>query len=257
MGHTRLGNLPKTQKWQEVIGLLGEGAGSAEIAAATLVASRGGLARASEDPALIHTFWLLTQIPLSARKDSFLADLRLKGLPVSDQATLMEVVGAFADAVDSHVRRSGGRTDLGEMAQLAGTETLTALVSEKANSLFGTTSADTQRALRGFSTERQFGTLARDFFARLARRYLTYFLSRELSNHVGRDQRFRNVNQHSDFLKALDVHCKQASRIVEDFAGEWFSKTNFKGGITPKKASGFIRVAVEKIRDELTRGAQP
>ena len=257
MGHTRLGDLPKTQKWQQVISLLGEGAGSAEIAAATLDASQGGLAKASKDTALIHSFWLLTQIPLSARSDAFSEDLRQKGLPVSDQATLMEVVGAFADAVDNHIQHYGGRTDLGEMAQLAGTETLTALVSEKTRSLFGTTSADTQQALRSFSTQRQFGVLARDFFARLARRYLTYFLSRELSNHVGRDQRFRNVNQHTDFLTALEVHCKQASRIVEDFAGEWFSKANFEGGITPEKAAGFIHVAVGKIRDELARGARP
>src|SRR3989304_2720873 len=110
MGNTRLGDLPKTRKWQQVIALLGEGGGSAEIAAATLDASRGGLVRASKDPALIHTFWLLTQIPLSARTDAYLTDLRQKGLPVSDQPTLMEVVGAFADAVDNHVQRYGRRT---------------------------------------------------------------------------------------------------------------------------------------------------
>ena len=113
MGHTRLGDLPKTRKWQQVIALLGEGGGSAEIAAATLDASRGGLVRASKDPALIHTFWLLTQIPLSARTDAYLTELRQKGFPVSDNATFMEDVGAFADAVFNHSQRYGPDSGLG------------------------------------------------------------------------------------------------------------------------------------------------
>jgi hypothetical protein len=35
------------------------------------------------------------------------------------------------------------------------------------------------------ATVKQFGVLARDFFARLTRRHLEYYLSRELSKHVG------------------------------------------------------------------------
>lgn len=37
MGHIRLGNLPRTRKWQQVIGLLEAGAGTPEVATATLV----------------------------------------------------------------------------------------------------------------------------------------------------------------------------------------------------------------------------
>src|SRR5712692_3950092 len=42
MGHIRLGRLPKTRKWQEVVGLVDAGADTAGIAAATLDASRRG-----------------------------------------------------------------------------------------------------------------------------------------------------------------------------------------------------------------------
>jgi len=35
MGHIRLGNLPRTHKWQQVVQLVGEGAATAEVAGAT------------------------------------------------------------------------------------------------------------------------------------------------------------------------------------------------------------------------------
>ena len=38
MGHIRLGNLPRTRKWQEVVGLIEGGAGTAQIANATITA---------------------------------------------------------------------------------------------------------------------------------------------------------------------------------------------------------------------------
>jgi hypothetical protein len=41
---------------------------------------------------------------------------------------------------------------------------------------------------------------------------------------------------------------------VEEFSGGWFSKTNFEGGITPKKAADFVFVALKKLRAELARG---
>ncbi len=197
--------------------------------------------------------WLLTQLPLAARADDYVGRLRELGLEVSDSPTLMEVVGAYTDAVDKYCQRHGGRTDFGEMAQLAAAEALTATVGQRLPSLFGPTAEDVREVLAGLATTKQFGALARDFFARLTQRTLTYFLSRELSNHVGGDRRFRSFDEHTEFNAALDLHCRQASRIVEEFAGGWFSKTNFEGGITPEKARGFAYVAFKKIRAELKK----
>jgi hypothetical protein len=48
-------------------------------------------------------------------------------------------------------------------------------------------------ALGGLGTVKQFAVLARDFFPRLSRRQLSYFLSRELSQHVGVNSRFHTI----------------------------------------------------------------
>jgi hypothetical protein len=250
MGHTRLGRLPRTRKWQDVVGLLGAGADTADVAAATLDASKRGLEDAARDPALVHSFWLLTQLPLCARKADFVEELAKLGVSVAAEPTLMELVGGLSDAVDDHVYRKGGRTDLGEMAQMGAAETLTSVLSQRTTNLFGTTAEDIRRELARLGTPANFSVLAREFFARLTERYLNYFLSRELSNQLD------NVGANRQFREALSLHCKQASKIVEKFAADWFSKANYQTGITPKKAAGFVGHAVTKLGAELQKGAE-
>jgi hypothetical protein len=254
MGHIRLGRLPRTRKWIEVLDLVGGGAGSAEVAAATMDASDRGLAGAAKDAGLVYSVWLLTQIPLAARGDDFVSRLQQLGLDVSTAPSLLEVVGAFAGGVDEHLSRKDGRTDLGEMAQMAACEALTALGTPVNASLFDSTEPSAQETLKGLSTPKQFSALAREFFTRLSRKYLTYFLSRELSNYVSGDGRFASIERHAQFNEGLDLYCRQATRIIEEFSGGWFSKANFEGGITQEKAASFVYVALKKLRSELARG---
>lgn len=52
MGHIRLGTLPKTRKWEHVVGLIAGGADVERIAAASADAAEHGLERASQDQGL-------------------------------------------------------------------------------------------------------------------------------------------------------------------------------------------------------------
>lgn len=140
---------------------------------------------------------------------------------------------------------------------MAAVETLTRVLGGQSRRLFGTSAAEVQHQFAALATTKQFGTLARDFFAALTRKYLTFYLSRELPNHVGGDRRFANTADHAAFNAALDLHCRQASRIVEEFAGGWFSKTNWEGGISPDDARAFAWVALKKLRAELRKGGGP
>ena len=166
------------------------------------------------------------------------------------------MLGSFTEAVDRHVEVTGGRTDLGEMAQLAAAESLSVVVGQDLPSLFAPTPADTKLAIGRLAAPNRFAFLAREFFARLTTRYLDYFLSRELSNHVGPDRHLRSIDDHTAFNAALDQHCREAARIVEQFAGGWFSKTHFEGGITPEKARNFAYVSFKKIQSELRRRSE-
>ncbi|MGO9061870.1 MAG: hypothetical protein ACLQU2_31545 [Candidatus Binataceae bacterium] len=254
MGHIRLGTLPKTQKWNQVVSLIAGGAEVEGIAAASAEAAQNGLERASQDEGLAHVFWLLAQIPQAARGDNFSERLRELGLDVSSEPTLLEIVAAFTRAVDGHVREGGKRTDLGEMAQLAGSETLASLVGRELPSLFGPTAADVRLAVARLGTSDRFSILARDFFSRLTSRSLGYFLSRELSRDVGPNKRFAAIGEHGDFNAALDLHCREASRIIKEFSGGWYGKTLQQDkAITRDEARSFAHVAFKKLRAELRK----
>lgn len=257
MGHIRLGDLPKTRKWQEVVGLIEGGAGTVQVANATITAAERGLNLAARDKGLVETVWLLTQLPLAARSDNFAGALRDAGLDVADSPSLMEVVGAFSDAIDRRLANNGGRTDLGEMAQMAASETMAKVIGSRTQSLFGTTADDVKSAFSSLATNRQFSTFARDFFSRLTNKCLDYFVGRAVSYHVGEGRRFRTLAQQGEFVSALETHCREASKIVEEFSGGWFSKTNWeKGGISRQDAAGFAHVAMGKLVAELKEGAR-
>jgi hypothetical protein len=170
---------------------------------------------------------------------------------VRGSPSLLEITSAFSSAVDQHVDRSGGRTDLGELAQHAAAESLASVAGSDLPSLFGATPQDTRLAIGKLAAPDRFARLARDFFARLTRRHLDYYLSRELSNYVGPGRSIGSADAHTAFNSALEQHCREAARIVEAFAGGWYSKTIFEGGITPEKAAAFIFVALRKIGREL------
>lgn len=255
MGHIRLGKLPRTRRWKEVIDLIGGGASTAAVAGATLDAADQELTSAADDAGVVRTVWLLTQLPDAARAENFGEALRAIGLQVSDAPTSAEIASAFTEAVDRHIDSLRARTDLGEMAQMAAVESLAGTLRERTASLFGTSADDVKRELGKLATEKQFGTFARDFFSRFSERFLTYFVDRELPRHVGPDGRFASNSQREDFNKALDLHCRQASKIVESFAGGWYSKARFEQRLTEPQVARFVAYALKKVRLELKRGA--
>lgn len=251
MGHQRLGRLPQTKAWRQIIDQIADGANVETVAAAVSAATERSLIAAANDPAVKTAVYLLTRLPLAAREADFVSQLQHLGIDIRTPPSLPALAAAFAESIDRTSRSYAVRNDFGEIAQLCAVECLYAVVGRELPRLFGTEPSDVQNKLAGFATVRQFGVLARDFFARLTRRHLDYYLSRELSAHVGAHRRFRTIREHARFIADLELHCREAARITESFAGEWFSKTNYEGGIDQKAANGFVHYAMKKIHDEL------
>lgn len=252
MGHIRLGPLPKTKEWEEVVDLLRTRAPIGTVARASAAAAREGLRQAELDPGLAESFYLLAQLPRAARSETFSApDDPLRAL--SRSGTLVDLGAAFAQAIDVRLDGNRRRTDVGEIAELAAVETLMDVVGRRLPSLIAAEPDDVRKALAGFEPKSQFAKLARVFFARFTERYLAYYLSRELAAHVGSDARFEGVEDHSAFNDGLRRHCYEASAIVGEYAGAWRSKKLWEGDLTRQQAKRFTRHAVKKLRAELQR----
>jgi hypothetical protein len=223
------------------------------IAAATSRAAELSMIEASSDPTVQRAFFLLAQIPQAAKSPSLSGALRAIGMQVGNRPTLAEIASSMMTAIDSFSAQHGPRTDYGELAQLSAVESLHAMAAREMSDMFDNEPNTVAKALGELAKEKQFGLLARDFFARLTRRHLNFYLHRELSAHVGEGRRFTSMHQHVEFENALELHCREAARIVQDFAGEWYSKHLFEGGIDIQKAGRFVHVAAKKIREELVQ----
>jgi hypothetical protein len=250
MGHQRLGTLPRSKLWRDVVQLIEHRAEVEAIAAAASHAAEQSMIDAAGDVAVQYAFYLLAKIPLAAQEHDFEAVLRGHGIPVQNGPMLTDIISGLMTAIDVRTMRASSRSDYGELAQLSAAEAMQAVIGEEAE-LFGLDARATKAIIAGFATVKQFAVLARDFFARLTRRHLSYYLSRELSQHVGPGRRFTSVRELRLFEDALMLHCREATRVIKEYSGEWLSKQNFEGGIDPAKAGRFVSYASKKIRDEL------
>jgi len=71
MGHVRLGTLPRSRAWKEVVGLITAGADVSQIANATIRAADKAFSFVLNDEGYTEAVWLMTQLAIAAKKDNF------------------------------------------------------------------------------------------------------------------------------------------------------------------------------------------
>lgn len=260
MGHVRVGRLPRTLRWREVIALLDEPESNvASVADAVLVASTRRLRELADDPAVGYPLWLLARLAAASRGPAFLDELPGGAAALRGDSPSLAVIAALTDHVREHLSGEAvDRDHLTEIAIQAFRESLTATVARESRSLFEADAADLQRAFRTYSTNAGFAELCRRFLANFTLRTVRSFVERDLSNHIGSQRAIPTTEDAEDFGRALDHHIWQASKIVQQFAGDWFSKHNYESGgqISPEEVQAFAAVALRKLRGELQRGAR-
>jgi hypothetical protein len=251
VGHIRLGKLPRGRKWKQVVELLRTGGSVDELAAATAHAAEREIASAKNDPVFAQAVWLLTQLPLAARSPDYEEQLAALGIAPGAEQSPLALIAAASHAIDRGGPESPGRTDLGDLARQAATESLAAFLTSKGPGFFDTPADALKRELARLGTKANFAALARDFFARLTLKTIEYYVSRELPNHIGQGGSLASIDHQIAFRQALEQHCREASLIVEAFAGGWYSKASYEGTLSPVAAQRFAAYALTKMHDEL------
>lgn len=257
MGHQRLGYIPKAQKWLAVVAALIDGEGLArddvgKIAAKTLDAASPALKHALEDIGLRYTFYLLTQLVLAARTDNWQAHLADAGITLTETSSIFDLTSQVQYAIDDYLTMHGQPTDISEMAQRAVGESLSLLATDNSVTLFGQGGAELQTAIRDLSTPRGFSRLGQVFFGRFTSQFLNFYLSRVTATAVG-NTRIPNVEAVSRFNDSLKLHCEQSAKIVHDFCGQWYSKTEYQEGINLRNTTRFMAIALGKLSRELEK----
>ena len=256
MGHIRLGRLPRTLRWRQVVELLDEPSLDAgAVARATTAAAERRLRALTRDPSLIYSFWVLVRLTSAARQADFesaLADIDVEARPGEPILAFIARVTERVRGVAAEHPESG---HFAELASLALRQSLAATVGQHGASLFGSSVDDLQVALRQYSAGERFGRVARLFFGAFFARTLSSFVERELSNRTGEAPGLATVRESQEFAEALDRYARESARITEEFAAGWYDKRKWeaKGRISLQETQGFVAYALRKLRMELTR----
>jgi hypothetical protein len=256
MGHLRLGYLPKSLKWNKLVGLLEENPDDSKaIASATLSASRKELDRLKSDRSIGYCFWLLTRITWYARQQDFLHRLQNLGIRVTSNDNAFNFISAVSDHARKTCDSFTSPSVFREMAFIALKQTLSETTLASANSLFGNSIINVQEACRTYSSRKQFGNLSRLYFSIFLIRFLSYFIDKELSDHIGPGNNIETIEEVAEFNKSLNTYAWQSSKIMEEFAAGWYSKKNWEneGDITLEDAQKFVAIALQKLNMEVGR----
>lgn len=255
MGHIRLGILPASKKWREIVGYMAAGDVSvADIANAIADASDKSLQKAIKDPAFLDALWLLHKIPWAAKEQNFAEALAKIGIYVPDNPSRSELIAGYDAAVQRSQQMNAPHvTDLSEMAKHAGITTLNNLIQDKSPKLWEATRQDVQQSVATISSTENFGEMAQSFFSGLVQHNIQYYLDREISKHVGPGRMVPSLGDISVMESALKRHCDETTMIMRTFSKEWYGKNAFHLGkdIDRKATQGFAHVAFTKIRKEL------
>jgi hypothetical protein len=263
MGHTRLGSIPTSKPWKEVVGVFLDREFDnrsdldplvQDVASKTMEAASGAVASARRDGGVIQVFYLLTQIALAARRadlDGALLELGIE-LPVNPSSVDFTV--EVHRVLDEYFLDIGRRSDVAEMAQLALGESLGIYFRQIPHDLFSSGIEQLRRDLYPMGTQQAFGNLARQFFSSFTKRLLGFYLSRIVGPSRGQ-QAIQSATDISRFNEQLQKHSYQRTLIVHDFSAKWFSRTEFERGINEQAARRFVSYALRKLEVEFKRGA--
>lgn len=254
MGHNRLGILPKTHRWKHVINLLKSEADLPEIARASLQAMLTNFKRIPDDPGFNLVLSNIFGFAAGARSGDFQKSLEESGIRISHEAGPLDIVCGLQNKIDNDLSQQRSRSDPGEIAQNAFIETMlsTSSVAQPAMFDMGRDAAINQisKTLKG----KEFADFMHTFFAKFTSRYMKYYLSRELSNHVGPGKYFDSIDRHKEFNKALGTYVSRVVRIADEFTPGWLGKAIYEQNLNRESISRYSYVAFNKIISEFKRG---
>ncbi len=260
MGHIRLGGMPTTRKWREVVALLNDNQHSiADLARAVEGAADLSLRQAVKDPGFIEALWLMLKLPAAAKSASFEAELARLGIAVPPDPTVTDLLAGFDDALEKARLRNGrATTDLSVMARNAAVAALYGVINERLSSLWSATPQDERTTLATLASTERFGELAQRFFTGLLECHIQYFLDREIPRHIGPAGFVQCVADTHHFDAALRRHCTETTTIMRAYARDWLGKNQFhlQKDLSRDDVTNFAAYAFDKIRSELAlRGA--
>ena len=256
MGHERVGVLPRTKKWQDIVAQLAESSGSREdvaaIASATLDNVRSQFRKIHFDDGVVAAFQFLVALTKSASLRDFERTLISPSINFEDSPSTLRLIAQLRSWVELHA-------DSNEYAAIAMRASADAIshwsVQQQTQVTLFSSSVDAAEIWQRADSGAGFCEVSRLFFSKFTERYLNYFLEREASASMAsvqeRDRLAVELRAHLDGVSRFAF---ETSRITQSFAAGWFNNYARDGFPSEEESRRFLSIAFGKMREELRRG---
>lgn len=257
MGHERVGYLPRSKRWREIVAILQDDLSESThshlpfLAAKTLDHVHDRLRNIYDDHGVRAAFGFLIALSSSSHDGDNGADIDtgLNNNPSPIQ---------LAAQLNSWVQANRGQMEYAELAKRAGADTIAAWTKEQLSQigLFDDPSRNASTVWQAAKSAEGFCEVSRLFFSKFTERYLRYFLEREASSLINnieaRDAFNKRLEGHIDLISR---HAFETAKITQSFAAGWYN--NHVHGQKPSDVEirMFLKLSFEKIREELKREA--
>ena len=255
MGHERVGALPRTKRWQDVVGGITNAAAAdgdvRELANATLENVRSRLLGIHGDAGFVASFQFLLGLALSASPGVDRTSLGELAVDLEANPSPLKL----ASALSQYVANNTQSAEYAEIARKAAVDVISIWTEQHTRQLsFTGEHEQASEVWRSASDGRGFCEVARLFFGKFVERYLNYFIGREASSHLANtEDRERLARRLGDHVDGVSHHAFETARITQSFAAGWFNRYARDGLPAADEISGFLAHSVGKLREELLR----
>lgn len=250
MGHERIGSLPRSKRWRDVVASMGEysgsgGGGLARIARSVVHNVQERARSLPADEGVHASFAFLVGLAVASRSPNPTDDAPWE-IKLPHEATPIEL----GICLREWVRSQGGRGEYSEIATQAATDALAQWIQRHPSTgqedLFAS-DPDPYERWRETGSGGGFSELAHAYFSSFTKRSLDYFLDREASAVIS------TVEVRERFDADVARHADETAKIMRSYAAGWFNKHASGGPPSPKIVQRFLDYSFVKIREELLR----
>jgi hypothetical protein len=256
MGHERIGYLPKTQKWTNIVDKIKvfntDNDNISDIASNTTKNVRIRFKNIEQDGGVIAAFKYLVLLTYASKLSNPEKFLKTEGINLPHAFNIFDLTKSVQDFV--------AKSEKSKEYSTFAVQSMNDTISEWSRNQSVQQILSFDKTQNNFdiwqkaATGDGFCELSRTFFAKFTGRYLKYFLEREASSKI------QSLSNRQLFIKKLEGHVAEISKhafetakIAQSFAAGWYNKNAIDKVPSDSSMKGFLSFAFEKLNSELLR----
>lgn len=256
MGHERIGYLPKTKRWREIVNNISnfsaENDNIDDIAIQTLKNVRNRFDSIKQDSGVVAAFKYLIVLSKSGKIKNPETFFKQNGIDLQNNHNLIDL----ANSISTYVHQNRNSSEYSSIATQSLIDTVSKWYQNYSTQqlIYFDANEKSNDIWKKASSGDGFSDLSRLFFAKFTERYLKYFLEREAGYRINNlfDRSLFN-DRLSSHVKDITKHAFDTSKIVQSFSAGWFNKNCIREQPSEESIKGFLDFSFKKINSELLR----